>query len=137
MEVIPHLAPNPLCYPLADIEQVFRLERRFIDLKTGEITTQTCYGLTSLSSDQASPEQLLDYVRAYWGIENDLHYRRDVTFKEDRCRLRIGHAVRTMATLNNIVLALILRQGYSNVPEAIRKFATCPLGALKLIFQQP
>lgn len=91
------------------LEQVFKLERRFIDLKTGQITAQTRYGLTSLSSDQARPEQLLDYVRAYWGIENGLHYRRDVTFKEDRCRLRIGHAARTMATLNNLVLALILR----------------------------
>ena len=119
------------------LEQVFKLERRFIDLKTGEITTQTRYGLTSLSSHQASPEQLLDHVRTYWGIENGLHYRRDVTFKEDQCRLRTGHAARTMATLNNLVLALILRQGYSNVPEARRKFAARPLDALKLIFQQP
>jgi predicted transposase YbfD/YdcC len=119
------------------LEQVFKLERRFTDLKTGQITTQTRYGLTSLSSDQASPQQLLDYARAYWGIENGLHYRRDVTFKEDRCRLRIGHAARTMATLNNLVLALILRQGYSSVPEARRKFAARPLEALKLIFQQP
>lgn len=119
------------------LEQVFKLERRFIDLKTGQITAQTRYGLTSLSSDQARPEQLLDYVRAYWGIENGLHYRRDVTFKEDQCRLRIGHAARTMATLNNLVLALILRQGYANVPQARRKFAARPLDALKLIFQQP
>jgi hypothetical protein len=119
------------------LEQVFKLERRFIDLKTGQITTQTRYGLTSLSSAQARPEQLLDYVRAYWDIEYGLHYRRDVTFKEDRCRLRIGHAARTMATLNNLVLALILRQGYANVPEARRKFAARPLDALQLIFQQP
>jgi len=119
------------------LEQVFKLDRRFIDLKTGQITTQTRYGLTSLSSHQASPDKLLDHVRAYWGIENGLHYRRDVTFGEDRCRLRIGHAARTMATLNNLVLALILRQGYSNVPEARRKFAARPLDALKLIFQQP
>jgi predicted transposase YbfD/YdcC len=119
------------------LEQVFKLERRFINLKTGEITSQTRYGLTSLSSHQASPEQLAHYVRAYWGIENGLHYRRDVTFKEDRCRLRIGHAARTMATLNNLVLALISRQGYSNVPQARRRFAARPLDALKLIFEQP
>ena len=119
------------------LEQVFKLERRFIDLKTGQVTHQTAYGLTSLPAERASPEQLLDHVRTYWGIENGLHYRRDVTFKEDRCRLRIGHAARTMATLNNLVLALILRQGYTNVPDARRRYAAHPLEALQLIFQQP
>ncbi|UCC85977.1 MAG: ISAs1 family transposase [Anaerolineales bacterium] len=119
------------------LEQVFKLERRFTHLKTGEVTLQISYGLTSLSPDQASPEQLLHYLRTYWGIENGLHYRRDVTFKEDQCRLRIGHAARTMATLNNLVLTLILRQGYTNVPDARRRYAARPLDALKLIFQQP
>jgi predicted transposase YbfD/YdcC len=119
------------------LEQVFKLERRFIDLKTGQVTHQTAYGLTSLPAERASPEQLLDHVRTYWGIENGLHYRRDVTFKEDRCRLRIGHAARTMATLNNLVLALILRQGYTNVPDARRRYAAHPFEALQLIFQQP
>lgn len=119
------------------LEQVFKLTRRFTNLKTGQVSIQTCYGLTSLSPDQAGPEQLLAHLRSHWGIENGLHYRRDVTLKEDRCRLRIGHAARTMATLNNLVLALILRQGYTNVPEARRKFAACPLEALKLIFQLP
>ena len=119
------------------LEQVFKLERRFTHLKTGEVTLQISYGLTSLSPVQANPEQLLHYLRSYWGIENGLHYRRDVTFKEDQCRLRIGHAARTMATLNNLVLTLILRQGYTNVPDARRRYAARPLDALKLIFQQP
>lgn len=42
-----------------------------------------------------------------------------------------------MATLNNLVISLILHQGYTNVPQARRKFAASPLEALKLIFQQP
>jgi len=119
------------------LKQVFKLERHFTYLKTGVVTTQVSYGLTSLSADEASPRQLLHDLRDYWGIENGLHYRRDVTFKEDRCRLRIGHAARTMATLNNLVLALILRQGYTNVPSARRRFAAKPLLALQLLFQQP
>ncbi len=119
------------------LEQVFKLERRFIDLKTGQVTHQIVYGLTSLSRKRASPKQLLNYVRTYWGIENGLHYRRDVTFKEDRCRLRIGRAARTMAILNNLALTLILHQGYTNVPDARRRYAAHPLEALQLIFQQP
>lgn len=119
------------------LEQVFKLERQFTYFKTGRVTTQVSYGLTSLPADAASPEQLLSHLRTYWGIENGLHYRRDVTFQEDRCRLRIGHAARTMATLNNLVLALILRQGYTNVPAARRKFTAKPLQALKLLFLKP
>jgi hypothetical protein len=34
-------------------------------------------------------------------------------------------------------LALILRQGYTNVPEARRRYAAHPVEALQLIFQQP
>jgi hypothetical protein len=64
-------------------------------------------------------------------------YRREVTFKEDHCRLRIGHAARTMATLNNLALTLILCQGYTSAPMARRRYAAHPLEALQLIFQQP
>jgi predicted transposase YbfD/YdcC len=116
------------------LQQVFKLERRFVYLKTGQVMTETCYGLTSLAAADASPERLLQLLQTYWGIENGLHYRRDVTFKEDRCRLKIGHAARTMATLNNLVLALILGQGYTHLPEARRRYAAHPLEALALFF---
>jgi predicted transposase YbfD/YdcC len=119
------------------LEQVFKLERRFINLSTGLVTLETHYGLTSLTSAQAGPERLLALQRTYWGIENGLHYRRDVTLKEDRCRLKIGHAARIMATLNNLVLALILRQQFDYLPQARRRFAAHPLEALHLIMHNP
>lgn len=59
------------------------------------------------------------------------------TLKEDRCRLKIGHAARTMATLSNLVLVLILRQGYDYLPQAWRRYAARPLDALQLIMQNP
>lgn len=119
------------------LEQVFKLERHFTYLKTGKVISETCYGLTSLTAAEADPARLLELSRTYWGIENGLHYRRDVSFKEDRCRLRIGQAARSMATLNNLVLALILRQGFTHIPQARRRYAAHPLEALKLIFQNP
>jgi predicted transposase YbfD/YdcC len=117
------------------LQQVFKLQRQFTDLKSGKVSRETCYGLTSLTAHEADPARLLQLSRSYWGIENGLHYRRDVSLKEDRCRLKIGHAARTMATLNNLVLALILRQGFSHLPQARRLYAAQPLEALKLIFQ--
>ena len=119
------------------LEQVFKLDYRAVNLKTGQIQTQTHYGLTSLPPADANPDRLLALKRQYWGIENRLHYRRDVSLKEDRCRLRTGHAARTMAILNNLVLALIDRLDFQTVPDARRKFSAKPLDALKLLFQSP
>lgn len=115
------------------VEQVFKLERRFVNLTTGEVKQQVSYGLTSLPRKQASPHDLLHYRRTYWGIENGLHYRRDVTLKEDRCRLRLGNAARVIAILNNLTIGLVLRQGFRYLPDARRKFSALPLEALQLI----
>jgi predicted transposase YbfD/YdcC len=43
------------------------------------------YGITSLSQEEIS--DLLTKIRAYWGIENGLHYRRDFTLWEDQTRM--------------------------------------------------
>jgi len=51
--------------------------------------------------------------------------------------LKSGHAARTMTTLNNLVLALFLRQGYAYLPETRRRYAARPLEALQLIMQNP
>jgi len=119
------------------LEQVFKLDYRTVNLNTGQVRQQTHYGLTSLTATEASPQRLLTLKRHYWGIENRLHYRRDVSLNEDRCRLRIGHAARTMAILNNLVLALIDRLDFQTVPDARRRFSAKPLEALHLLFQSP
>ena len=62
-------------------------------------------------------------VRRHWNIENGLHFRRDETLREDWCHLRLGHAQRMMAAINNLVLALLLRQEVNNVPQQRRRYA--------------
>jgi predicted transposase YbfD/YdcC len=119
------------------LEQVFKLEYRRRPLPGGKVSVETHYGLTSLSAAQADPARLLSLKRRYWAIENRLHYRRDVSLKEDRCRLRRGQAARMMATLNNLVLALIDQLAFKTVPDARRFFSARPLEALKLLFVDP
>lgn len=118
-------------------EQVFQIQRRFVRVKDGKVSQQVAYGVTSLSAERASAGQLLRLVRLHWQIENGLHYRRDETLREDRCRLRIGHAAEVMAIINNLVLGLLLRQRVKNVPEARRRFAAYLEEALKLILGAP
>jgi predicted transposase YbfD/YdcC len=102
------------------LEQVFRLERERINLSTGEIEREVVYGLTSLSREEASARELFGYVRAYWGIENGLHLRRDVTFREDRTRQTRGNQGRVMASLNNLAIGLLRHAGFTNLAHARR-----------------
>ena len=44
-----------------------------------KVNTEVAYIVTSLPASEAGPERLLALVRAHWGIENRLHYVRDVS----------------------------------------------------------
>jgi predicted transposase YbfD/YdcC len=116
------------------LEQVFQLKRRFVSTKTGEVQEQVVYGFTSLSRDRIMPRQLLKKVRSCWGIENGLHYRRDVTLREDRTRMTRGNTPQVMACLNNLVIDLVLtKTDYAYLPRARRYFDARPELAFTLI----
>jgi predicted transposase YbfD/YdcC len=116
------------------LEQVFKLERRFTFFKTGKVQEQVVYGITSLSRDDIHPSKLLTLIRSYWGIENGLHYRRDVTLHEDRTRMTHPTAGRVMACLNNFLLGLLLgKLNFRYLPSARRYFAAFPTQALALL----
>jgi predicted transposase YbfD/YdcC len=102
------------------VEQVFRLERTAIILKTGEVRHQVIYGLSNLSLHEAPPTRLLQLIRAHWLIENRLHWRRDATLGEDACQTRTGSVPDLLARLNTTVLCLMDRLGVRNVPRQIR-----------------
>jgi predicted transposase YbfD/YdcC len=93
------------------LQQVFKLERRRVLGGTGEIQTEIVYGVTSLTAQAASPQRLLELNRGHWGIENGLHYRRDVTLREDAGRTKFKRFGQAMASLNNLVIGLTIGRG--------------------------
>ena len=108
------------------LAQVYRLERQFQWRRNGRCYHTSCeveFGITSLTRQEASPEQLLNLRRAHWGIETGLHYRRDVTLNEDGTRMTAGNIGKVMASINNLVLALIRQAGFHNAAQARRWFA--------------
>jgi len=115
------------------LAQVFRLERTRWHPHYRGRTREIVYGLTSLSPVRFSPERLLRLTQAYWGIENGLHYRRDVTLHEDATRMTLGNAGHIMAAINNLVIGLCLRHHGPNVAKARRHFSACPEDALQLL----
>ena len=117
------------------LEQVFQVERQVYEVRTKKSYSETHYGITSLSVEQASAEDLLSLVRNHWGIENGLHYRRDRTMKEDACRLRVGQAARVMAILNNVVIGIVQQAGLTNLPAARRTYNAQPQVGLNLLLR--
>ena len=103
-------------------------------MKTGEIQEQIVYGITSLSREEIAPRKLLTLIRSYWGIENGLHYRRDVTLREDRTRMTKGNAGRVMACLNNLVIGLVSsKTQFAYLPSARRFFDALLTSAFTLL----
>ena len=60
-----------------------------------------------LTSHKPEAEKLGDMVRRHWGIENCCHWVLDVTFDEDQCRARKGHAAENLALLRKLTLNLL------------------------------
>jgi predicted transposase YbfD/YdcC len=117
------------------VAQVFRIERLVWHTQHKGKTREIVYGLTSLPPEKAKPGKLLSLLRQYWGIENGLHFRRDVTFHEDATRLTVGKAGHTMAIFNNLAIGLCLHHGFQNVAKARRLFNAQPQKALRLILE--
>lgn len=116
-------------------EQVFKLEREFKQMNTGKITPEVGDGITSLTAQAVGAKRLLEITRSHWGIESGLHYRRDVTLHEDRCRVRRGQVAHALAVINNLVLGLFARLGYARAPDARRHFAAHPDEAVNLVLR--
>ena len=108
------------------LAQVYRLERHFQWWRRGRCyrtSNEVEFGITNLTRKQASPLRILHIRRAHWGIETGLHYRRDVTLQEDATRMTVGNTGKVMASINNLVLALIRQAGFHNAAQARRWFA--------------
>jgi predicted transposase YbfD/YdcC len=84
-------------------------------------TRETVYVITSLDRREAAPAHIAAYVRGHWGIENKVHYVRDVTLREDASKVRAGSRPRVLATLRNLVIGLIRQAGYTSIAATIRQ----------------
>ena len=90
------------------LAQVGRITRS--RLVRGKESRHVAYAITSLAPETAGAAVLLELSRAHWGIENRVHFLRDVSFAEDACRVRSGAAPQTLAAFRNTVLSLMRRR---------------------------
>ena len=118
----------------AGLAQGFELVR---ERTVGGVTTvEVVYGITSLHKEEADARRLLGLVRGHWGIENKLHYVRDVTLGEDHSRVRKGGAPQVLAAARNAVVHLLQGAHARGLAAALRRFAAKPLEAVARLFQR-
>lgn len=101
-----------------DLTQACRLTRT--TTRDGQTHTEVEYAITSVPRPQADAARLLGWWRGHWGIENREHWVRDVTFDEDRCRIRKGEAPQNLAALRNALISLLRLHGHANIAAGLR-----------------
>lgn len=99
-------------------------------------TVETAYRITSLTAQQADAARLLKLDRGHWGIENGLHYVRDVTLGEDACRVRSGNAPQLLAAARNLALGLLRPMGFPSMAAATRRIVMHPIEGLRQMVQR-
>ena len=124
--------------PCLIVRSAFRIERERRIVKTGKVEHETVHGLTSVPPDQATSQVVLALVRGHWSIENRLHHVRDVSYDEDRCRVRTGHLPRNLACLTNLAISIVRLKGrFDSLPQAHRHYARRPQDAVRQLINPP
>lgn len=107
------------------VGQAFAIERETVDKKTGKITKETVYGITSRKTHEADAKRILEVNRGHWSIENCCHYILDWNYDEDRCRIRTGYGPENITRLRKFAISVIKskKSKKQTVAEKMRKLS--------------
>jgi predicted transposase YbfD/YdcC len=97
------------------------IKREVIRKKTGKVSSETVYGITSRPSKEASPKMVQNVIRKHWTVENCCHYILDWNYDEDRCRIRKGYGPENVARLRKFAIGLIKSREVYSVPQKMRE----------------
>jgi hypothetical protein len=115
------------------VGQVMRRHYERIVLKTGEVSSEITYGITSLRFPDVRAAGLEQLWRGHWTIENRVHRVRDGTMREDAGQIHAGHAAHALAALRNTILNLFRQRAWTNIADACRYHAASVQDSLDLI----
>lgn len=76
------------------------------------------------SQKNLTAEKACEMVRNHWKIENNLHWQKDVTYQEDKQRLRLGRGPQVMTFLRSLCIGLFKLMGYESVADTLLGFKT-------------
>jgi len=106
------------------LARLIKVER--IGTRAGKPYHQIAYYISSLC---VSAAKFAQGIRGHWGIENRLHWVKDVVFEEDSSRMRLGNAPANLAIIRSLAIsfagalraiAILRSNGYSSITTALR-----------------
>ena len=103
------------------VGQAFVIERQFLYKKTGKISSEVAYGITSRTPEEADPARVLTVNRGHWTIENSCHYILDWNYDEDRSRIRTGYGPENITRMRRFAIGIIKSKKVRSVPRKMRE----------------
>ena len=100
----------------SSIATVIRVESQRITKYKHEAETR--YYISDL---QETAEDFARRIRSYWGVENKVHYCRNVTLGEDKSRICTIPLPQIWSIARNLALNLYRDAGFHNMAQAKRK----------------
>jgi predicted transposase YbfD/YdcC len=100
------------------LQSLIQVER--IGIREGKPLQQTNYYISSLVTSAATFAQ---GIRQHWGIENSLHWVKDVIFGEDTAPFRDYNAATNWSLVRTIAINIARMSGYSSLTKAERFLA--------------
>jgi predicted transposase YbfD/YdcC len=71
-------------------------------------------------------------IRRHWSIENSLHWTKDVVFKEDKCKARMGNGPAILSLLRGFAISVLAKVGDSTT-EIMRLVTNKPDKIIELL----
>lgn len=100
----------------------------------GVKSKETIYYLSSEEKDDAG--YFASRIRAHWGIENNLHWHLDVTFKEDDCRVRTKNGAENLSILRKFAMEMLKKQSDKLSLKRRRKKCLLNIDYLANVFKE-
>lgn len=100
------------------VKSFIQIER--IGIRSGKLYQQTSYYISSLVSKAIT---FADGIRQHWGIENRLHWVKDVIFGEDTAPFSNYNAATNWSSIRTIAINIARMCGYDSLTKAERFLA--------------
>jgi predicted transposase YbfD/YdcC len=100
------------------LKRIVKVER--FGTRAGKPYCETAYYISSIAVDASDFAQ---GIRGHWGIENRLHWVKDVVFNEDFAQVVDGYAPANFSIIRSFVINLFRHNGFDSMTKAIRHCA--------------
>ena len=110
------------------IRALIKVQRHFIEVKTGKEQNQTSLYISNQAIDKQSSsmaEGLFHAIRGHWAIEAD-NYVRDVLFLEDRTPTPKGNLSRSLAAIRSFAIQALRKTGAKSLKAKMEQLMDCP-----------